>query len=180
MPQQKVSLSCLQSGTKNNEIPRKLYLYEFCTHPSCTFPMPCMLFLVLWWFLIWGLFTACWILSICLCRQVIDCSYLTELQLLLALVVSCLHRCCTCPLVEHGKLKKPWMWDKHYLSTTKPSVYYHVFLILKTKYITLLDTRKVSVKINSIPDESISRCKFIACSLSLQQTKLLMLRQTAY
>lgn len=109
------------------------------------------------------------------------CSCLVKLQLLLMVIASlssCLCFWCTCLLVEHGKLKKPWTRDKHYLAKTKMRVA-NSLLILKAKHSTVEDSRKIRKKIISIPAENISRYELTVCSLSFQQISLLLRLQTS-
>lgn len=115
------------------------------------------------------------------CRQVMPCSCLVKLQLLLmvrASLSSCLCFWCTCLLVGHGKLKKPWIEGKHYLATTKMCVA-NFLLLLKTKHRIVPDSKKISKKIYSIPAENISRCELTVCSPRFQQITLLLRLQTS-
>lgn len=119
--------------------------------------------------------------SLCSCRQVMPCSCLVKLQLLLMVTSSLpsfLCFWCTCLLLEHGKLKKPWTQDKQYLATTKMCVA-NFLLILKTKHSTVPDSGKNSKKVNFIPAENVSRCDLTVCSLRFQQITLLLRLQSS-
>lgn len=76
---------------------------------------------------------------------------------------------CTCLTAEHGKLKKPSTQKKHFLTTIQASVCYQYSSPSKDK------TQHCTKKTNSILAEKVSRWKFPACSLRLQQIQLVVL-----